>query len=45
MEFEPIKKDHYLKNFLKKNAYVLILGVILLLGTSYSLTFLIKIKK
>ena len=45
MEFEPIKKDHYLKNFLKKNAYVLILGVILLLGTSYSLTFFIQNKK
>ena len=45
MEFEPIKKDHYLKNFLKKNVYVLILGVILLFGTSYSLTFFIQNKK
>ena len=39
MEFEPIKKENH-RSFLVKNIYILVLGIILLLGTSYSLDFL-----
>ena len=45
MDFEPIKKENHIKSFLTKNIYLLILGIMLLLGTSYSLTFFIQNKK
>ena len=44
---EPIliKKEKFDLSFFKKNIYLVVLGLILLLGTSFSLTFFIQNKK
>ena len=45
-EFEPEKKTKiFTKSFLSKYLYIIVLGLILFLGTSYSLTFFVQNSK
>ncbi len=45
-DFEPQKKDKiFTKSFISKYLYIIVIGLVVLFGTSYSLTFFVQDKK